>query len=88
MPGSNRIPRIFPLLIHLPLRLLYAMGLGSLIGHMVLLLTTTGRKSGLPRATPLQYEEVDNVIKVAAALGQKADWYCNIIANPNVEVRV
>ena len=27
--------------------------------RVVLLLTTLGRKSGLPRTTPLQYEEVD-----------------------------
>jgi len=68
--------------------LLYALGLGPLIGHVVLLLMTTGRKSGLPRVTPLQYEEVDNIIYVAAALGQKADWFRNILANPHVEVRV
>jgi deazaflavin-dependent oxidoreductase (nitroreductase family) len=51
-------------------------------------LTTIGRKSGLPRVTPLQYEEVDGVIYVAAARGQKADWFRNIVANPHVEVRV
>jgi len=64
------------------------MGLGPLIGLVVLLLATIGRKSGLPRVTPRQYEEVDNTIYVAAALGQKAYWYRNIIANPNVEIRV
>jgi hypothetical protein len=38
--------------------------------------------------TPLQYEEIDGTIYVAAALGQKADWYRNILANPKVEVWV
>jgi deazaflavin-dependent oxidoreductase (nitroreductase family) len=56
--------------------------------QMVLLLTTIGRKSGLPRVTPLQYEEVDSTIYVAAARGQSADWFRNIVANPQVEVQV
>ncbi len=38
--------------------------------------------------TPLQYEEREGVIYVGAALGQKADWFRNIVANPRVEVRV
>src|SRR3972149_6657660 len=39
-------------------RLLYAIGLGPLIGRIILLLTTTGRKSGMKRVTPLQYEKI------------------------------
>ena len=35
------------------IKALYALGLGRLIGRLILLLTTTGRKSGLPRVTPL-----------------------------------
>jgi deazaflavin-dependent oxidoreductase (nitroreductase family) len=38
--------------------------------------------------TPLQYEEVDGDFYVAAARGVKADWFRNVQANPNVEVRV
>ena len=34
-------------------RLLYAIGLGPLIGRIILLLTTTGRRSGMKRVTPL-----------------------------------
>ncbi len=55
---------------------------------LVLLLTTTGRKSGLPRQTRLQYEEQAGVIYVAAARGQDADWFRNIVANPRIEVQV
>jgi deazaflavin-dependent oxidoreductase (nitroreductase family) len=69
-------------------RIWYSLGLGSIVGRVILLLTTTGRKSGLPRVTPLQYEEEDSVIYVASARGQKADWFRNIVANPHVEVRV
>ena len=52
---------------------------------MVLLLTTTGRRSGLARVTPLQFEKVDDDFYIASALGPKADWYRNILANPQVQ---
>jgi deazaflavin-dependent oxidoreductase (nitroreductase family) len=55
---------------------------------LVLLLTTTGRKSGLPRQTRLQYEEQAGVLYVAAARGQDADWFRNIVANPHVEAQI
>lgn len=74
--------------LKLPPRLLYAIGLGPVYGRIVLLLTTTGRKSGQPRVTPLQYEEIDGAVYVASARGVKADWYRNIVANPQVHVRV
>ena len=67
---------------------LYKLGLGPIIGKIILLLTTTGRKTGLNRVTPLQYEEIDGKYYFGAARGLKADWVRNIQANPQVEVRV
>ena len=67
---------------------LYELGLGPLIGRFVLLLTTTGRKSGLPRTTPLQYEKIDGAYYVGSVRGVQADWFRNLVANPRVEVRV
>jgi deazaflavin-dependent oxidoreductase (nitroreductase family) len=69
-------------------RLLYAVGLGPVIGKIILLLTTTGRKSGQPRVTPLQYEEIDGKYYLGAARGLKADWVRNIQANSLVYVQV
>ena len=69
-------------------RVLYALGLGPLIGRFILLLTTTGRRSKEKRVTPLQYERIGNEIYVGAARGMKADWVRNIQADPRVEVRV
>jgi deazaflavin-dependent oxidoreductase (nitroreductase family) len=69
-------------------RILYAIGLGALIGRIILLLTTTGRRSGLKRVTPLQYEEIEGKYYLGAARGLNADWVRNIQANPHVEVRV
>jgi len=69
-------------------RLLYAAGLGPVVGKIILLLTTTGRKSGLPRVTPLQYECIDGDYCLGAARGLHADWVRNIQADPRVSVRV
>ncbi len=69
-------------------RLLYAIGLGSLIGRIILLLETTGRRSGKKRVTPLQYEKIGDDYYVGAARGTKADWVRNIQSYPQVEVRV
>src|SRR5512140_588749 len=69
-------------------RVLYALGLGPLVGKLILLLTTTGRLSGQKRVTPLQYEEIDGLYYLGAARGLKADWIRNIQACPEVEIRV
>ncbi len=58
------------------------------IGKMVLLLTTIGRKSGQPRMTPLQYEEVDGAYYIGSARGTEADWYKNLVACPQVELQI
>ncbi len=55
---------------------------------VVLLLTTTGRKSGLPRLTPLQFEQVGGEYFVASARGQAADWFKNILVDPHVHVQI
>ena len=69
-------------------RVLYAIGLGPLMGRIVLLLTTRGRKSGKKRVTPLQYEKLGRDYYIGAARGLKADWVRNIQRDPQVEVRV
>jgi deazaflavin-dependent oxidoreductase (nitroreductase family) len=84
----EQVPKIFWRFLRWPPRILYSLGLGPLYGRFVLLLTTTGRKTGLPRTNPLQYEEVNGSIYGGAARGVQADWFRNILANPVVEVRV
>lgn len=56
--------------------------------RIVLLLTTTGRKTGLRRVTPLQYEEHNGILYVASARGLQADWFRNLTADPHVNVQV
>jgi deazaflavin-dependent oxidoreductase (nitroreductase family) len=69
-------------------RFLYAVGLGPIVGNIILLLTTIGRKSGQKRITPLQYEEIDGKYYLGSARGTKSDWYRNIEADGRVEVQV
>jgi deazaflavin-dependent oxidoreductase (nitroreductase family) len=69
-------------------RVLYAIGMGPLVGRVILLLTTTGRKSGMKRVTPLQYELIGSDYYLGAARGLKADWVRNLQSNPQVDVRV
>ena len=69
-------------------RLLYAIGLGPLVGRIILLLTTTGRRSGKKRVTPLQYEMIGSDYYLGSARGVKSDWVRNIQSNPQVEIRV
>jgi len=67
---------------------LYDSGKGWIIGKFILLLTHTGRKSGIRYFTPLQYEWIDGAYYVGAGRGPKSDWFCNILADPHVHVRV
>jgi deazaflavin-dependent oxidoreductase (nitroreductase family) len=56
------------------------------VGGRVMVLTTIGRASGIPRRTPLNYALVDGAIYCAAGFGSISDWYRNIRANPAVEL--
>lgn len=68
--------------------ILYSIGLGGLIGWLVLLLISTGRKSGLPRQTPLQYDRDGEDYIVISARGEQADWVRNLRAASQAEVRI
>jgi deazaflavin-dependent oxidoreductase (nitroreductase family) len=61
---------------------------GDKPSELVLMLSTTGRKTGNIHKTPLQYEFVDGDYYVGSARGPKADWYRNILSNPKVRVSV
>lgn len=55
----------------------------------VMLLTTTGAKTGLPRTLPLLYiVDGDHLILIASNYGKTSHpaWYRNLVANPRAEV--
>lgn len=60
-------------------------------GRPLLLLTTTGRRSGEPYTTPMMYVRLDDrllVIASAAGAPRHPDWYRNLEADPAVAVEV
>ncbi|HEX7975557.1 MAG TPA: nitroreductase family deazaflavin-dependent oxidoreductase [Anaerolineales bacterium] len=64
---------------------------GRIRGFNVLLLTTTGRKTGRQRTTPLGYlREGDSYVIIASNAGQKRNpgWYFNLQQNPLVQVQI
>jgi deazaflavin-dependent oxidoreductase (nitroreductase family) len=60
--------------------------LGSPLTGCQLLLTTTGRKSGLRRPTPLGYLVAEGAAWVMAGYGSSTLWYRNLLADPAVDV--
>jgi len=67
--------------------LLWRLGLGPITGKIFLLITTWGRKSGLPRRTMIEYHKTNGIKYAACAFGEKADWYQNLRANPQVTIQ-
>jgi deazaflavin-dependent oxidoreductase (nitroreductase family) len=60
--------------------------LGTPLTGCQLLLTTIGRKSGLPRPTPLGYLVAEGAAWAMAGYGPSTLWYRNLLAEPRVEV--
>ena len=64
---------------------------GKVQGLPVLLLTTTGRKTGSKRTRPLGYLEHDGtyvVIASYAGLDTHPAWYLNLKSDPRVEIQI
>jgi deazaflavin-dependent oxidoreductase (nitroreductase family) len=72
--------------------LMWRLGLGPWInawpevGGRIMVITHTGRKTGIRRHTPVNYTIADGEIYCTAGFGSSSDWYRNIMANPEVEV--
>jgi F420H(2)-dependent quinone reductase len=74
---------------------LYRLSGGRVMGKMgtapILLLTTTGRKSGRSRTAPLLYLKDDRSLVLVASLGgapKHPAWFLNLAANPEVTVQI
>jgi deazaflavin-dependent oxidoreductase (nitroreductase family) len=52
------------------------------MGKQVMLLTTRGRSSQKRRDFPIGYYLIDGTVHVLSGWGKAANWYKNIIANP------
>ena len=70
---------------------LFRWHLGWLLMERFLLLTTIGRKSGLPRETVvevLRHDRVNDTYYVLAGFGERTDWLRNIEKTPGVTISV
>ncbi len=69
---------------------IFRLGLGPFFGNPIwgymMVLKTTGRKSGKTRFSPVNYAIMNGNIYCTAGWGHIADWYRNLIANPNIEI--
>ncbi len=64
---------------------------GPFEGRPLLLLTTTGAKSGERRTTPMMYvPDGDRLLVIASNIGAPIhpDWYHNLVAHPEVTIEV
>ncbi len=52
----------------------------------IMVITHTGRRSGLKRQTAVNYALVNGEIYCTAGFGSGSDWYRNILKDPQVEV--
>lgn len=64
---------------------------GNFEGRPMVLLTTTGAKSGEQRTTPVMYRAEGDAIYVFASMAgapTSPAWYHNMVANPRITVEV
>ena len=95
--NTAKAPAAFPL--QLPgrvMRSFFKAGVHAYLGllallmgaNAMLLLTTTGRRSGLPRKTALTFLPLEGRYLVVAGMGARSDRYQNLLAEPRVEVQI
>lgn len=73
--------------VRLPIHL-YRMHLGGLLGKRFILLDHTGRKTGKHRQAVLEVvERTDEGYVVCSGFGPEADWYRNVLKNPEVTIQ-
>jgi deazaflavin-dependent oxidoreductase (nitroreductase family) len=73
--------KVPPLLYHGPLASL-------LSARCVMVLTATGRKSGLPRTNGVSYMHLNGNYISFSGWGISSNWYRNVVANPEVTLKV
>jgi deazaflavin-dependent oxidoreductase (nitroreductase family) len=88
-PITHQKPRgLLRALVRLPIQL-FRLRLGWLLGERFLMLTHTGRVTGLPRQVVLEvvrHDRESDTYFVASGWGEKSDWYRNIQKTPEVIV--
>lgn len=94
-PPRRSTPGIFKAALSIMVAL-YRWSGGAIGGRMglahVMLLTTTGRKSGQPHTIPISYFDAGNGATFIVASNGGSDrnpaWYFNLIANTHAEIQI
>jgi deazaflavin-dependent oxidoreductase (nitroreductase family) len=60
----------------------------GLAPHSYAILETTGRRSGVPRRTPVGHVLDDDAVWIVAEHGPRASYVLNIRANPRVRIKL
>ena len=68
--------------------LLYRLGLGPLVGRLVMIMSTTGRSTGLIRRTAIEHHLCAGRIYVMSGYGARPDWYQNLLADSRVTLQL
>jgi len=70
--------------------LMWRLGLGRLMAGKrrgyVMVLVTTGRKTGKRRLAPMNFDEDPGVVYCLAGFGRRTHWLVNLLADPTCEV--
>lgn len=91
MGGELATTRIFYAVHRAIYRLSGGRIFSRMVGCPVVLLTTTGRKSGEPRTAPIfGFREGESIVVVPSNAGKKCypSWYLNLLANPQAQVQL
>jgi deazaflavin-dependent oxidoreductase (nitroreductase family) len=92
--ASDRRLRSFFRLFNRFMLWMWRIGLGPWInawpavGGRIMVITHKGRRSGRLRQTPVNYAPVGGAVYCTAGFGRRCDWFQNLMANPQVEVRL
>lgn len=88
--NSSILRRIFWFLNKFFMVPMFRLGFGSMVGNpfsgYIMVIRTTGRKTGKTRYTPVNYAIYQGDLYCMAGWGQISDWYRNILADRNIEV--
>lgn len=88
--AASRLRAIFKVFNHFML-LWWRLGLGSWgngtkYGGYVMVIKHRGRRTGITRYAPVNYAVIDGDIYCTSGFGKVADWYRNLMSNPDVEL--
>lgn len=80
--------KLLSIALKIPPRVYYGPLASLMSWRCVMVLTTIGRKSGLPRTIGVSYMPLNGRYVSFAGWGVSANWYRNVVANPEVTIRV